>query len=76
MTPMPLTELQIKHLKPRDKLYRVTDGGGLGLDITPNGSKLWRFRYNYDGKGQILSLGKYPAVSLAQARKLRNEGCV
>jgi integrase len=70
---MALTELQIKHLKPKDKTYRVTDGDGLALDVSPSGGKLWRFRYNYNSKGQMISLGKYPAISLAQARKRRNE---
>lgn len=70
---MALTELQIKHLKPRDKPYRVADSGGLCLEVSPMGSKLWRFRYTYNGKGQMLALGKYPAVSLAAARKLRDQ---
>ena len=70
---MSLTELQIKNLKPQDKIYRVTDSGGLALDISPSGGKLWRWRYNFNGKGQMLALGKYPSVSLAQARKLRDE---
>lgn len=70
---MPLTELAIKHLKPKAKLYRVADSGGLCLEVTPNGSKLWRWRYRFLGKGQLMALGKYPAVSLAKARKLRDE---
>jgi integrase len=70
---MPLTELQIKNLKSRNTLYRVPDGDGLALDISPSGGKLWRWRYRYNGKNQILGLGKYPAVSLAQARKLRDD---
>lgn len=70
---MALTELALKNLKPAAKLYRKADGEGLCVEITPSGSKLWRWRYYFNGRPQMLSLGKYPAVSLAQARKLRDE---
>ena len=70
---MALTELAIKHLKPKDKAYRVSDGGGLCLEISTAGGKLWRWRYYHQGKEQMLALGKYPAVSLAEARKKRDE---
>lgn len=70
---MPLTELAIKNAKPRDKTYNLTDGNGLGIAISPAGGKLWRWRYRYNGKEQILALGKYPAITLAQARRLRDE---
>lgn len=70
---MPLTELAIKHLKPREKLYRVTDSNGLCLEVSPTGSKLWRYRFYHLGKPQMTALGKYPTVGLAQARKLRDE---
>lgn len=70
---MALTEMEIKHLKPKDKLYRVSDGGGLALEISPAGGKLWRWRYYFQGKEQMLALGKYPAVTLAEARKKRDE---
>ncbi|MDD3181550.1 MAG: tyrosine-type recombinase/integrase [Alphaproteobacteria bacterium] len=69
---MPLTELAIKALKPKGKLYRVADSGGLCVEVSPTGGKLWRWRYAFNGKGQMLALGKYPAVSLAMARKLRD----
>ncbi len=69
---MSLTELAIKALKPKKKLYRVADSGGLCLEVSPAGGKLWRWRYNFNGKGQMLALGKHPAVSLAEARKLRD----
>jgi hypothetical protein len=67
-----LTELAIKNLKPKAKVYRVADSGGLTLEISPSGSKLWRWRYYFQGKGQMLALGKYPAVTLAEARKKRD----
>jgi integrase len=70
---MALTELAIKSFKPKDKLYRVADSGGLCLEITPAGSKLWRWRYNYGGKPQMLAIGKWPSVTLAEARKQREE---
>ena len=70
---MPLTELAVKHLKQKAKTYRVADSNGLCLEVSPAGGKHWRYRYRYQGKGQMLALGKYPAVSLAQARKRRDE---
>ena len=70
---MPLTELTIKNLKPKETSYRKADSGGLVLEITPSGGKLWRWRYYFNGKQQVLSLGKYPAISLSKARKLRDE---
>lgn len=69
---MALTELAIKSYKPKAKVYRVADGGGLTLEISPSGSKLWRWRYYFQGKEQMLALGKYPAVTLAEARKKRD----
>ena len=70
---MALTALAIKNLKPRASLYRVADSGGLCIEIAPSGGKLWRWRYRFNGKPQLLALGKYPAVSLEQARKKRDE---
>jgi integrase len=70
---MALTELAVKAYKPKAKLYRVADGGGLALEISPSGSKLWRWRYYFQGKAQMLALGKYPALTLAEARKKRDE---
>lgn len=70
---MALTELAIRNLKPQNKVYRVADSNGLTLEVSPTGSKLWRWRYYYHGKAQMLALGKYPAISLAEARKKRDE---
>jgi integrase len=70
---MPLTEMQVKHLKPKDKAYRAYDSEGLYLQISPSGGKLWRWKFRKDNKEQVASLGKYPAVSLSQARKLRDD---
>ncbi len=66
---MKLTNTQIKAAKPKDKAYTLTDGQGLSLLINTNGSKWWRFRYRFDSKQKMLSLGTYPEVSLATARK-------
>jgi len=70
---MALTELAIKNLKPKEKIYRVADSGGLCLEVSPAGGKLWRWRYYYQNKAQMLALGKYPAITLAEARKKRDE---
>jgi len=67
-----LTATQVKTLKPNDKLYTVTDGLGLSLEITPQGSKRWRFRYRFNNKPMHKSLGTYPDVSLARAREKRD----
>ena len=68
-----LTELAIKALKARKQTYRVSDSNGLCIEIAPTGSKLWRWRYRFNGKEQMLALGKYPLVGLAEARKKRDE---
>lgn len=71
----PLTNTEVKQAKPKDKEYNLSDGDGLQLRIKPNGSKFWLFTYlrPITRKRANLSLGKYPALSLAEARKLREE---
>ncbi len=64
-----LSDVQIRSLKSGDKLQKFSDGGGLILVVTPAGGKLWRFKFRFEGKEQTLSLGSYPVVSLAEARK-------
>ena len=66
---MPLNDRQIKHSKPKDKPYKLTDGNGLYLHITPAGGKLWKLDYAIDGKRKTLSIGKYPHLSLVEARE-------
>jgi integrase len=68
-----LTALAIQNAKPRDKEYKLADGDGLHLLISPNGRKHWRLRYRFGGKQLMLSLGTYPAVSLADARARRDQ---
>lgn len=70
---MPLTDSAIRNAKPKAKLYRLADANGLCLEVTPNGSRLWRYRYRHDGKGKMLALGAYPAVTLSQARQKRDK---
>ena len=57
-----LNNTKIKNLKAKDSEYGVADSYGLAVRITPKGAKKWRFRYRYDGKASMISLGKYPAV--------------
>ncbi len=64
-----LTDVQVRKVKPAEKLFKLADGGGLFLWVQPNGSKLWRFRFIFDAKEQSLSLGAYPDVTLARARE-------
>lgn len=63
-----LSNIQIKNLKPKEKVYRVADYQGLTIEVKPNGVKTWRFRFRYDGKASMLTLGNYPGVSLLDAR--------
>lgn len=70
----PLTNTEVKQAKPKEKVYTLSDGGGLQLRIKPNGSKLWLFDYHrpYTKKRTSLSFGAYPALSLADARNKRD----
>lgn len=69
----PLTDSAIKAAKPKEKPYKLTDGQGLYLEITPNGSKLWRLKYRHADKEKRLAFGAYPAVPLQKARQRRDE---
>lgn len=68
----PLTALQVKNAKPKAAAYKLFDGNGLVLNVSTAGSKLWRLRYKHDGKENSVSLGKYPEVSLEEARVKRD----
>ncbi|MDG2539844.1 tyrosine-type recombinase/integrase [Dyella jiangningensis] len=65
---MPLTDTAIRKAAPRNKPYKLADGGGLYLEVMPTGSKYWRLKYRVDGKEKRLALGVYPDVTLAAAR--------
>ncbi|MDR2506736.1 MAG: integrase arm-type DNA-binding domain-containing protein [Candidatus Accumulibacter sp.] len=69
----PLTDTAVKNAKPADKPVRMFDGGGLYLEISPAGGKLWRFKYRIEGKEKRLAFGAYPETSLADARQRREE---
>ncbi|MEP0941665.1 MAG: integrase arm-type DNA-binding domain-containing protein [Rhizobiaceae bacterium] len=70
---MPLTDTQIRSLKPSTKTAKIADGGGLYLQVNPSGSKLWRMAYRFSGKQKTLAFGSYPAVTLATARRQRDD---
>lgn len=69
---MKLTDAACRTAKPKEKPYKKADGGGLYLEIMPNGSKCWRQKYRFMGKEKRLALGVYPLVSLLQAREGRD----
>ena len=62
------TDNQIKNLKPKEKTYRITEGNGFYIRVTPQGKKAWLYRYHYAGKDQIITLGYYPTLTLSKAR--------
>lgn len=72
-TTKPLTDTEIKSAKPREKEYKIFDGGGLYMTITPDGGKRWRLKFIFDGKEKRLSLGIYPDIDLRTAREKRDE---
>lgn len=68
---MKLTARQVDTSKPKDKPYKLSDGGGLYLLVSPNGSRYWRLKYRIAGKEKLLALGVYPDITLAEARQKR-----
>jgi integrase len=68
---MKLNNIQCETAKPKDKPYKLADGQGMYLDVQPNGSKYWRFRYRMHGKQKLAAFGVYPEVSLKDAREKR-----
>lgn len=68
---MALTDLKLRSLKPAGATYKVSDSGGLHVMVQPTGSKLWRLAYRFGGKQKSLALGKYPTISLRDARDRR-----
>jgi hypothetical protein len=70
---MSLSDFACKNAKPKDRPYRLADGDGLYLLVQKTGSKLWQLRYRYLEKENILSFGKYPLVSLLDARERRDD---
>ena len=73
---MALSDTRLRTLKPREKNYAEADEGGLHIEVTPGGTKVWRLRYRTggrDSKQEKVSLGNYPAYSLAEARTWRDD---
>lgn len=68
-----LAVVQIRALKPRERPFKGADGDGLYLLVQPSGALLWRFRYKVFGVERKLSLGRFPQVTLQQARRKRDE---
>lgn len=67
-----LTDKEVRGLKATEAPYKAADEKGLYVLVKPNGSKLWRMKYRFEGVEKLLSLGAYPEVSLAEARDLRD----
>lgn len=70
---VPLSDIQVRNAKRKEKDYKLSDGGGLYLLVTPSAGKLWRMKYSYAGKERLLAFGAYPSISLSDARKRREE---
>ena len=70
---MPLTDTAIRNAKPGAKPAKLFDERGLFLLVTPSGGKWWRFRYRFDSKEKLLSLGVYPDIGLKDARQRRDD---
>lgn len=72
-TTKPLTDKELKAAKAKSKEYKLFDGGGLYLSITPKGHKWWRLKYRFDSKEKRISLGVYPIITLSEARQKREK---
>jgi integrase len=70
---MALSDIEVRKAAPRERPYKLADGGGLHLLVQPNGNKYWRLKYRYAGKEKLLSFGRYPIITLADARSRRDE---
>jgi len=68
-----LTDAQIRKIKPLEKKKRYSDEKGLYLEVTPAGGKFWRLKYRFNSRESTLTIGSYPEISLAQARRSRDE---
>ena len=69
---LPLTDMQVQKAKSTDKEYKLSDGGGLYLLVTPTGGKLWRLQYRFSEKQKGIAFGSYPEISLSKARQCRD----
>ncbi len=71
---MKLKDVTIRNVKAKESPYKLSDGGGLYLQVTPSGGKLWRWNYRHDGKRKTMALGSYPDVPLLLARERHAKG--
>ncbi len=67
-----LTDAHVRKIKPLEKKKRYADEKGLYLEVTPSGGRFWRLKYRFNGRESTLTIGSYPEVSLAQARRTRD----
>ena len=70
---MKLTDVRVRNAKPRERDYKITDGHGLHVLVRVNGSRLWRYRYEFEGKEQLMSFGAYPEITINAAREMHEE---
>jgi integrase len=70
---MAISEVKLRNLKPKDKAYQESDGGGLFVEVLTSGGKIWRLRYRLADKQEKVTLGEYPTYSLAEARQWRTD---
>jgi integrase len=68
-----LTATKLNKLRPKSAPYRIADGQGLSIEVNPGGAKTWVYRYRLNGRQAPVRLGRYPAISLAEAREKRLE---
>jgi integrase len=68
-----LTEASVRALRPKDRPYKRSDGQGLYVLVTVTGARLWRFKYRFNGKEKLLTVGAWPEVSLKEAREKRDD---
>lgn len=68
-----LNDIQCRNARPQDKPYKLTDGKGLYLEVKPTGVKAWRYRFKLSDKESVFAIGDYPAITLVDARKKREE---
>ena len=68
------TDAKIRNLKPKAYRYEVWEGDtGLGVRVSPAGTKTWLYMYRYEGRARRITLGRYPALSVAEAHKAHAE---
>lgn len=64
-----LSPTRINNAKAKDKLYKLSDGGGLFVEVSPAGQKTWRYQYRFGGSRRDVKIGRYPEVGVADARE-------